>query len=327
MAHGYRTSNGRLAEAEEGKCGRPLRGGTRRGEPCTQLLGYGTDHPGEGACRFHGGLTPRGAASPAFKHGRYSKHWASVGEKMEGAISDLASDPDYLHLRRHIATLDFLFLEELGAMDNADGGGGWARARALTVDLQMAISGGNVAGIQRSLKQLRTLADAGVRKDKALDRIQSLLRDRATLTRADQARVEAEKAYATVDQLKDIALMSATSIASQLDLFTRQLMALLSEPERLRIREPFDRLRRTTLQGVSESFRRALVGQVEPQALTPGGNGAGSPPIEAEVVREAPDPDPAHTQGPGTGPGSENAAKAPGSPEPGAAKAVPIPGV
>ncbi len=30
--------------------------------------------PGRTKCRFHGGATPRGLASPHFKHGRYSKH-------------------------------------------------------------------------------------------------------------------------------------------------------------------------------------------------------------------------------------------------------------
>ena len=312
MAHAMRAKGRRLSDAAEGKCGRALRGGDRRGLPCDRGLGDGTDHLGEGACWLHGGRSLRGAAHPNFKHGRFSKHWASIGERMQGAIEDLASDPEYLHLRRHIATLDFLFLQELAALDADIGGGGWDKARALTVDLSVAIRAGNVGGIQKAIKQLQALADSGMRRDKSLLRVQSLLRDRVLTTRADQARVEAEQAYATVDQLKDIALMSAQSVASQLDLFTRQVLQLLSEGERLRVQAPFDKLRRTTLQGVSESFRRALVGQVEPL----GGNGAESPPSEAVIVVEAVDPTPTGTQGSGTPPG-----------RPRAAQAVPIPGV
>lgn len=323
MPQGISTKTGRMAGAGEGKCGRPVRRGPRRGLPCTKVYGYGTDHLGEGPCQYHGGKTPRGAASPTFKHGRYSRHWASVGAKMESAISDLASDPDYLHLRRHIATVDALFLQELAAMEDANGGGGWDKARSLTVDMRMAIAGGNVAGIQKALKQLQTLADSGVRRDKSLVRVQSLLRDRANLTRTDQARVESEKAYATVDQLKDIALNSATSIASQLDLFMRQLMTMLSEAERLRIQEPFTRLRRETLQGVSDSFRRALVGHVLPPG-TNGGPPAGqdpgppkdeTPASDAVIVVEAVEADPTGTQVPPHPPGPSRAAQA-----------VPIPG-
>jgi hypothetical protein len=315
MAHSIRAGNGRLPHAQEGKCGRPLRGGSRKGQPCLREAGAGTDHLGEGACYLHGGRSLRGAAHPAFKHGRYSKHWASVGEKLEQAITDLASDPDYLQLRRHIATLDALFLQELAALDADIGGGGWDKARALGVDIGMALRSGNVAGVTRALKQLQALSDSGMRRDKSLARVQSLLRDRVNTTRADQARVEAEKAYATVDQLKDIALMSATSVASQLDLFTRQLMALLSEPERQRIREPFDTLRRATLQGVSESFRRALTGRTP----TPPGNGAGLAPEDAVIVVEAVEPAPAPTQAPTPGPGPSRGG--------GASRAVGLPGL
>ena len=34
-------------------CGRTKRDGS--GDPCTRPAGWGTDHPGEGACKFHGG--------------------------------------------------------------------------------------------------------------------------------------------------------------------------------------------------------------------------------------------------------------------------------
>jgi hypothetical protein len=278
----------------------------------------GTDHLGEGPCRYHGGLTARGAKHPNFKHGKYSKHWASVGEALESAISDLASDPDYLQLRRHIATLDYLFLQELTALEADMGGGGWDKVRALGVDISVALRSGNVGGVTKALKQLQALSDSGARRDKSLARVQSLLRDRVNTTRADQARVESEKAYATVDQLKDIALMSATSVASQLDLFTRQLMALLSEPERQRIREPFDHLRRTTLQGVSESFRRALTGHQAVSLPPPpaGSNGDKSGAEGAVIVVEAAEPTPAPTQARATSPGPEKASQA-----------VPLPGL
>jgi len=320
MVDGISNKTGRLPDAAEGSCGRPIRRGQRRGLPCSKPAGMGTDHLGDGPCRYHGGLTPRGAKHHAFKHGRYSKHWATVGEKLEKAIQDLASDPDYLHLRRHIATLDFLFLQELGQLDGDTGGGGWDKARALTVDIRMALSGGNAAAAMKALKQLQALADSGVRRDKSLTRIQSLLRDRVSTTRADQARVEAEQAYATVDQLKDIALMSATSVASQLDLFMRQLTGLLTEAERMRVQAPFDKLRRETLQGVSESFRRALVGR----ALLPSGNGGESPPSSPEVIDVTPNPDPAPTQAQPTDSAPHSATQdASGT----SAKAVPIPGI
>lgn len=44
------------------------------GKPCRRPAGWGTDHPGTGRCRTHGGLTPRGVDSPHFKTGMYSQY-------------------------------------------------------------------------------------------------------------------------------------------------------------------------------------------------------------------------------------------------------------
>jgi|GEM_PF-3592948 len=42
---------------------------------CQQPAGWGTDHPGEGRCKLHGGRgARRGRENPAFRHGLYAKH-------------------------------------------------------------------------------------------------------------------------------------------------------------------------------------------------------------------------------------------------------------
>lgn len=51
------------------RCGAKTRGdGT-----CRKPAGWGTDHPGSGKCRLHGGASLSGTENPAFEHGRYSK--------------------------------------------------------------------------------------------------------------------------------------------------------------------------------------------------------------------------------------------------------------
>ena len=50
-------------------CGRT----NRNGEPCELPAGWGTDHD-DGACKFHGGASPRGKDSPHFEHGLFSDH-------------------------------------------------------------------------------------------------------------------------------------------------------------------------------------------------------------------------------------------------------------
>lgn len=42
------------------KCGARTRAAKREGRPCQQAAGWGTDHPGYGRCKLHGGRTPSG---------------------------------------------------------------------------------------------------------------------------------------------------------------------------------------------------------------------------------------------------------------------------
>lgn len=58
-------------------CSRTKRDGS--GDPCGLPAGWGTDHPGEGACKHHGGASsgaPEGNANAA-THGAYSESFVS----------------------------------------------------------------------------------------------------------------------------------------------------------------------------------------------------------------------------------------------------------
>ena len=72
----------------------PLCGARKRqprypGETCARPSGWGTEHPGYGRCKLHGGATP-------YKHGRYSKVvrqflWPSIKWKLRAL--QLPADP------------------------------------------------------------------------------------------------------------------------------------------------------------------------------------------------------------------------------------------
>lgn len=82
------------------KCGNPTNAGT----PCRNNAGFRTAHPGEGKCYLHGGASPRGADSPHFKHGMYSKYmaanWREKADEMETTL-DLV--PELMLLRAILA--------------------------------------------------------------------------------------------------------------------------------------------------------------------------------------------------------------------------------
>ena len=84
---------------------RPLCGARKRqprypGETCARPSGWGTEHPGYGRCKLHGGATP-------FRHGRYSRtvrevHLPSIRRKRRTyavqelcfALKVLIADPE-----------------------------------------------------------------------------------------------------------------------------------------------------------------------------------------------------------------------------------------
>jgi hypothetical protein len=76
---------------------------TRDLKPCSNRAGKGTDHVGEGKCKYHGGSASNITAKN-FKHGLYSKiktQHPQLRKKME----ELADDKDVFDLRQEILKL------------------------------------------------------------------------------------------------------------------------------------------------------------------------------------------------------------------------------
>lgn len=103
---------------------------TRAGGRCKQA-GYGAG----GRCKFHGGATPVGPASPHFKTGRYSvllKDIKGLGEHYERALVD----PELLSLREEVALVD----ARLGSLlDKVKTGGARASIDGIWPQLELLI--------------------------------------------------------------------------------------------------------------------------------------------------------------------------------------------
>lgn len=87
------------------------------GKPCMKIPGWGTDHPGQGRCRLHGGKAP-------ILHGRYSKVVRPELERhlreIEASGSPLDAEPELQFLRAMLRRFMEANQEKLatGAMDS-----------------------------------------------------------------------------------------------------------------------------------------------------------------------------------------------------------------
>src|SRR5579864_3094582 len=72
------------------------------GKRCTQPVA-----PGHRVCRYHGGKTPSGVASPHFKHGERTK---VMGPSLAEAYQAVMNDPELLSSRRNAALAEVRIL-------------------------------------------------------------------------------------------------------------------------------------------------------------------------------------------------------------------------
>lgn len=125
---------------------------TRSGKPC-QLWAMPN-----GRCGKHGGLTPRGAASPHFKTGRYSR---DLPTRMASRYQEAVADPELLSLREEIAAIDARVSDLLGRVDTGEAGVAWRNATDAFFEVQTAISKQDVFHMQVGLTKLENLLAKG----------------------------------------------------------------------------------------------------------------------------------------------------------------------
>ena len=76
------------------KCGAKTRAGG--GHPCRRMAGHGTNHLGQGKCKYHGGCSP-------IKHGMYS---TVVPVSWRASFQEALEAPDPKAMLEHIAVID-----------------------------------------------------------------------------------------------------------------------------------------------------------------------------------------------------------------------------
>lgn len=97
------SSNGNLLPVpQKPACGAKTRPGAKYPE-CRQWAGWGTDHPGQGRCKLHGGKS-------LVTHGRYSQ---IKRDSLRILIGAYEADPDPLNIMPELATARALFVDHI----------------------------------------------------------------------------------------------------------------------------------------------------------------------------------------------------------------------
>lgn len=154
--------------------------------------------PGRTVCRFHGGKSPRGVASPSFKHGRYSR---TLTGTLAERYREATSDPELLSVRDEIALLDARISEVLARIPDREPGTTWKTLRSTYVDFRRLLAKGKKAEAEEAFERLGILIGEGESESVTWAEIGGLIGQRARLSEVETKRLVEARAMIRADEL------------------------------------------------------------------------------------------------------------------------------
>lgn len=175
--------------------------------------------PGRTTCRFHGGHTPRGIASPQFRHGKYAQ---DLPVRLLATYQASLADELLLSLKHEIAAVDARVCDLLTRVDSGESGHLWQDLRAARLTLLAARRANNTDAMNTALNQILQLIDTGYHDSVAWHELSTLFDQRRKL-------VESERKKLVEDELMITAEKATLLVTALLDSVRRNV----TEPERL----------------------------------------------------------------------------------------------
>lgn len=176
---------------------------TRSGGTCRRAPAAGRTR-----CRLHGGASLAGAASPSFKHGRYSRYLPTrLAEAYEAALADDA----LIVMRDELGLVDSRLAELIANVDREGFVQQWQHARNAFESFTLANQRGDSDGMQAALRELNTALNRGLGDQHKWREIVALVESRRRVVETEQRRLErganamtAERAMVLLHRIVDI---------------------------------------------------------------------------------------------------------------------------
>jgi hypothetical protein len=184
---GRKDSKGRLLCAAANKAG----GGC--GQPAL---------PGKLVCRYHGGMTPRGPAHPAWKTGEWSNY---LPTRYREQAEEILSDPELTSVRKMIVECDLRRTELFGQLESGEAGAIWDELIATKARVDQARADGKRAEVTEAMNRLWAVIDRGANDIQVWKEIYDNQEHRRRLSDTESRRLERMQAYLTAEQVTALA--------------------------------------------------------------------------------------------------------------------------
>ena len=232
--------------APEGN-GEPMEVGDPRGALMTWMCGYDdgpvsrrTGYPCRGKamanrrCRFCGGNARRGAAHPKWKGGAYSKYMPKgVADRYKSAMVD----PDLLSARDEIALVQLRIQDLMGKLKDGGTAEMWQELRDEFVNVEAAIRAGDPGALDKSLKALGTVIEAGSTAEEVWSEMYEAIEAKTKVSEREWRRLRDLRQFMTVQQSMDLVSYLVECVTrhvtdrDKLAMITKDMDKVLSAPQ------------------------------------------------------------------------------------------------
>jgi len=175
-------------------------------------------------CKLHGGASPRGVASPHFKHGRRCKY---LPTRLMDRYQEALADPDLIALRDDIALLETHLGDLIAQLETGESSTRWDQLGATYEELKIAQSTGNVVGTIATLDEIGRIIKRGGEDRVVWSEIYHLLDRKRLLAEAERKRLVEMRQMVTAEQMAN--LMAAVIDVIYTNVTDRDILRTISD--------------------------------------------------------------------------------------------------
>lgn len=185
---------------------------------------------GSTKCRSHGGLTPKGEASPHFKHGKFSEY---LPQRLLKIYNDVQADDEANILNRNIRLRETFIRERLAMIDDVpDSAETWTKLRHEIGELNKAYRNHDEGKVYVAMDNLRLIIDERILYFEAVQEI-----------RVDLAQQRADKQAIAAIEFKGENAIPATELMTLMGAVLKIIQTVVTDKQqRIQIADGIDSL-------------------------------------------------------------------------------------
>lgn len=152
---------------------------------------------GREVCYMHGGKTPRGAASPHIKTGRWSR---DLPTRLAARYAETEHDAELMSLRQDVRLLDTLLMDDMTRLESGESAEAWDMMRKAVDKLDDGIAAEQFGKVQTALRDMRDVIDRRILHYTTESEIRSKLEQRRRLVETENRMLLAGEQAITIEQ-------------------------------------------------------------------------------------------------------------------------------